>query len=105
LWKQDSGNGVVVYPAQVMTDLVNGQIVGLTAVYDKSVSASELRAVIDARYGKWTFHGTAISMWRVESEQFVISIFAGIDGATQVTYLKIGAPGSLVPSAHIDCRK
>ena len=34
LWKQDSGDGGAVYPAQIMTDLVNGQIVGFTAVYD-----------------------------------------------------------------------
>src|SRR6266404_8424438 len=69
LWKQDSGTGGAVYPGQVMTDLVNGQIVGLTAVYDKSVSASELRAAINALYGKWTFHSESISIWRVESEQ------------------------------------
>jgi hypothetical protein len=105
LWKQDSGDGGAVYPAQIMTDLVNGQIVGFTAVYDKSVSASELRAAINALYGKWTFHSDSISMWRVESEQFAVSIFDGIDGAKEVSYLKFGTLGSLVPSAHIDCRK
>ena len=107
LWKQDSGDGRTVYPAQILTDLVNGQVVGLTAVYDKSVSESELRATINALYGKWTFQSDSrIAIWRVESEQFVISIFDGIDGAKEVTYLKLGTPGSLVPSAHIaDCRK
>jgi hypothetical protein len=85
--------------------LVNGQVVGLTAVYDKSVSASELRTIIEALYGKWTFHGAAISIWRVESQQFAVSILDGAEGAKEVTYLKFGTPGSLVPSAHIDCRK
>jgi len=88
-----------------MTDLVSGQVVGLTAVYDKSVSTSELRAAIEALYGKWTFHGVGISSWRVESQQFAVSISDGADGAKQVIYLNFGAPGSLVPSAHIDCRK
>jgi hypothetical protein len=105
LWKQDLDDSAAVYPAQIMTDLVNGEIVGLTAVYDKTVSADELRAVIDTLYGKWTFHSDAISIWRVEAEQFVVSIADGRDGAKQVTYLKFGTPGSLVPSAHIDCRK
>jgi hypothetical protein len=105
LWKQDSGGGGAVYPAQIMTDLVNGQVVGLTAVYDKSVSESELRAAIGALYGKRAFHGVAVSIWRVESQQFSIWISDGDDGAKQVTYLKFGTPSSLVPSAHIDCRK
>jgi hypothetical protein len=51
LWKQDSDDGGVVYPAQVLTDFVNGEVVGLTAVYDKSVSAEELRAAIAKLYG------------------------------------------------------
>src|SRR5256885_5209678 len=82
LWKQDSDDGEAVYPAQILTDLINGQVVGLTAVYDKSVSASELRAAINALYGKWAFHSDSISTWRVESEQFAVSIFDGSDGAT-----------------------
>lgn len=105
LWKQDLGDSAAVYPAQILTDLVKGEIVGLTAVYDKSVSVDELRAAIDTLYGKWTFHSDAISIWRVESEQFAVSIAHGRDGANQVTYLKFGTPGSLVPSAHIDCLK
>jgi len=105
LWKQDSGDGGAAYPAQILTDLVNGHVVGLTAVYDKSVSASELRAAIEALYGKWTFHGVGISSWRVESQQFVVSIFDGDDGQTEISYLRLGTPGSLVPSAHIDSCK
>jgi hypothetical protein len=45
LWKQDSDDGDPVYPAQVLTDFVKGEVVGLTAVYDKSVSTEEIRAV------------------------------------------------------------
>jgi hypothetical protein len=103
LWKPVSGDGASIYPAQVMTDLVNGEIVGLTAVYDKSVSENELRAAIDALYKKWSLPDMAI--WRVEAEQIVISMADGSAGAKEVIYLKIGTPGSHVPSAHIyDCK-
>ena len=110
LWKQDSGDGGVVYPAQVLTDFVNGEVVGLTAVYDKSVSKKELLAAINALYEKSAVHtsnGRVIGgLWRVESEQLAVSLFDGTDGAKEIIYLKIGPVGSHVPSAHIDpCKK
>jgi len=105
LWKEGSSDSGAIYPAQIMTDLVNGEVVGLTAVYDKSVSARELRARIEALYGKSTFDGVGISSWRVESQQFAVSMSDAVDGAKQVTYLKFGTPASLVPSAHVNCGK
>jgi len=100
LWKQDSSDGGIVYPAQVLTDFVNGEIVGLTAVYDKSVTNEEIEAAVIALYGTST--KVLPNIWRIESEQLVISIFAGRDGAKQITYLKIGTFASHVPSAHLD---
>lgn len=112
LWKQDSDDGGAVYPAQVRTDFVNGEVVGLTAAYDKSVSAEELRAAIHKLYGERspTFQSDAASGWRIEEEQFAVSISDGIDGAKEVIYLKFvpyspGALASLTPSAHVDCRE
>lgn len=52
LWKEESSSGGSALPAQIRVDNVNGEIVGLTAVYDKSVSTEEIRAAIDAVYGK-----------------------------------------------------
>lgn len=103
LWKQDSGDGGVVYPAQMMTDFVNGEVVGLTAVYDKSVSEKELRAAINALYEKSAVQD---GLWRIESERIVILLSERGNGAKQLIYLKLSAghlssPGSLVPSAHI----
>ena len=100
LWKHDSSDGGIVYPAQVLTDFVNGEIVGLTAVYDKSVTREELRAAVISLYGKSPQVVTDI--WRIESEQLAISIFDGKDGAKQVSYLKFGTFASHVP-AHLDC--
>lgn len=102
LWKQDSANGRAVYPAQVLTDLVNGEIVGLTAVYDKSVSADELRDAVNKDYEKWSLHLHSMSAWRIEPEQLAISLADGADGAKEVIYLKFGTYESHVPSAHID---
>jgi hypothetical protein len=99
LWKQDSGDGGVVYPAQVLTDFVNGEVVGLTAVYDKSISKKELRAAINTLYKKWALQTDGL--WRVEPERIVIQLSEGSDGVKQVIYLKLNADGSLVPSAHI----
>jgi hypothetical protein len=101
LWKQDSRDGGTVYPAQILTDFVNGEVVGLTAVYDKSVSREEIRAAIDALYGKSP--QVAPDIWRIEPEQLAISVFDGLDGAKEVTYLKFGTFDSHVPSAHLDC--
>jgi hypothetical protein len=104
LWKQDSGDGGAVYPAQVLTDFVNGEVVGLTAVYDKSVSTQELRAAIETLYAKWKFPLDSSSpfLWRITPEQLVAELSERDDGTKMVVYLKIGKYGSHVPTAHID---
>jgi len=99
LWKQDSGDGGVVYPAQVFTDFVNGEVVGLTAAYDKSVSERELHVAINTLYEKWE---RLDGLWRVEPEQIVIQLSERSDGTKQLIYLKVSkGMASLVPSAHI----
>jgi len=103
LWKQDPGDVGAVYPSQVLTDLVNGEVVGLTAVYDKSVSTKELQAVLNTLYGKWALHG--IQVWRVKPERIAISIADGEDGAKEVIYLKFGTYSDLMPTAHLSCCK
>lgn len=90
------------YPAQVLTDVVNGEIVGLTAVYDKSVSIENLRSAIDTLYPKAAIHGLP-GMWRVEAEHLTISLSDWNDGTKRVIYLKFARNASaLVPSAHIN---
>jgi len=105
LWKQDSADGGLVYPAQVFTDFVNGEVVGLTAVYDKSVSERELHASINILYEKWErldLKRPNGGMWRVEPEQIVIQLSERSDGTKQLIYLKVSkGMDSLVPSAHI----
>ena len=112
LWRQDSGDGRVVYPAQVLTDFAGGEVVALTAVYDKSVSTQELRAAIDALYAKSkVVQGSKLFVWRVEPERMAVQLADLGDGTNQVAYLKFGTTSSLVPAAHIfptaqtDCGK
>lgn len=88
------------YPAQVLTDVVNGEVVGLTAIYDKSVSVEELRSAIDTLYPK--AERLPPGLWRVKAEQLVIQLYERKDGTKQLTYLKIGSYDSLSPSAHIN---
>jgi hypothetical protein len=86
---------------------VNGEVVGVTAVYDKSVSIEELRSAINTLYPKAAIHGLA-GLWRIEAEQLVVQLSDRRDGTKQLIYLKIVKPGgasSLVPSAHIATAK
>jgi hypothetical protein len=66
--------GGSVYPAQVLTDLVNGEVVGVSAVYDKSVSTGELRSALNTLYDKWSFFGSPTMIWRFEPEQLVVQL-------------------------------
>jgi hypothetical protein len=82
--------------------VVGGEVVGVTAIYDKAVSTEELQSAIDALYPKAGIHGLP-GLWRVEAEQFVIQLYERKDGTKQLIYLKIMKPGDagLVPSAHL----
>jgi hypothetical protein len=101
LWKEDSSDRDAAYPAQILTDFVNGSIVGLTAVYNKSMSVEAIRTAINDRYATWTVKDLN-GMWRVEPERLVIQLTERADGTKQLVYLQIGNLGSAVPSAHID---
>jgi hypothetical protein len=99
LWNKDSGNGAD-YPAKVLTDFVNGEVVCLTAVYDKSVSTAEIQSAIDALYGNWkVVQSDKLWLWRIEPEQLSIQLADRDDGTKWLMYLKFGAT---VPSLHIE---
>jgi hypothetical protein len=111
LWRDATGDGEAVYPAQVFTDVVNGEIVGLTAVYDKSVPATDIGTAFDMLFRNWRLahvndaKDTKMWLWRVESEQLAIALFHREDGTKLVTYLKFGTTESHIPSAHIEQAK
>jgi len=72
LWKQIDDGGVFIPP--ILTDFVNGEVVGLTAVYDKSCP-QRTPGAISKLYGDrfLIVHSNAMSVWRIESEQLAIS--------------------------------
>lgn len=81
---------------------MNGEVVGLTAFYDKSVSLEELRSAIDTLYPKAATPGLP-GLWRVKPEQLVIQLSEREDGTKLLIYLKnVRSYSSLVPSAHIN---
>jgi hypothetical protein len=104
LWKEESSRGGSVLPAQILLDTVNGEIVGLTSVYEKSVSTEEIRAAIEAVYGKSVLQSDTGGVWRFEREQLVIQLAHEDNGESQLIYLKIakfGTVSRLTPAAHI----
>ena len=72
-----------IYPSQVLTDLVDGSVVGLTAIYEKSVSLDQLRSAFDALHPNSSFADTK-TLWRVESEKIAIQIASQEDGSKEV---------------------
>ena len=64
-----------VFPKQVIIDMNQNCIYGVTALYDKSVPVDDVKSAINARYGKWAsadFVNSPLNLWRVESEKFSI---------------------------------
>jgi len=86
LWKQESQNEAAIYPSQVLTDVVEGEIVGLTAVYDKSVSTKELADAINGGYRKWSLMGGPVWCWRVVADQVAIQLSQREDGTKLLIY-------------------
>lgn len=68
-----------IYPRQMTVDFFDTDHcpLGVTALYEKSVSMDDLKAAIDERYGKWALasNDTApAKLWRVEPEKFAIQL-------------------------------
>ncbi len=86
-----------IHPWQVFVDINDGAIIGLTALYDPSISIDVIKASIDDRYGKWAVHGRdggRTKTWRIEPERFVVSLAPAdkmYDGMSSVSYLGFDA--------------
>jgi hypothetical protein len=79
LWQDKAPEPNDIYPKAVTVELPDNTPcpLGVSVQYDKSVSMDDLKAAIDARYGKWAFVTNATSpvkSWRVESERFSIQL-------------------------------
>src|SRR6267154_5453093 len=103
LWLEKSGKTNAIYPKQVMLDMNQGCLYGLTVLYEKSIPVEEVMAAIDERYGKWSlsnFASSSLRLCRVEPDKFAIqmSVAGKADekkhiaeaGTTRVIYIAFG---------------
>jgi hypothetical protein len=77
VWLEKSAETNAVYPKQVIIDLNQSCLYGMTALFDKSIPLDDIKAAIDERYGKWAvpeFVNSPLKIWRVEPEKFAIQL-------------------------------
>jgi hypothetical protein len=91
IWQDLPAEVPAVYPHNVNIDVENGAVLGIVAHYDKSVSAGDIKALIDDHYGKSTYvidnETSPVKVWRVEAEKIVIQLATEDNGMKQVIYL------------------
>jgi len=66
-----------VFPKQLIIDSNHHCVYGVTALYDKEISADDLKKAVDERYEKWALPGfekAQLKLWRVEPEKFSIQL-------------------------------
>jgi hypothetical protein len=66
-----------VFPKQLLIDMNQNCLYGMTALYDKSIPVEDVQSAIDERYAKWAnpdFVNLPLKIWRVESEKFAIQL-------------------------------
>src|SRR5882724_4258823 len=103
LWLEKSGETSPICPKQLILDMNQGCLYGLTALYEKSIPAEEVMAAIDARYEKSSlsnFANSSLRLWRIEPDKFAIqmSVADKADekkhiteaGTTRVIYIAFG---------------
>ena len=75
LWSDNVA--AAVFPKQLIIDSNQHCVYGMTALYDKEISADDLKKAVDERYEKWALPGfekSQLKLWRVESEKFSIQL-------------------------------
>jgi hypothetical protein len=77
LWLDKSAEANAVFPKQLIIDMNQNCIYGVTALYDKSIPVDEIKSAINERYAKWAnpeFTNSPLKLWRVEPEKFAIQL-------------------------------
>ena len=79
LWLDRSTEANAVFPKQVIIDMNQNCLYGMTALYDKSIPIRDVKAAIDERYGEWVLPdnndpAVPVKLWRVEPEKFAIQL-------------------------------
>ena len=79
LWLEKPAEANDVFPKQLIIDMNQSCLYGMTALYDKSIPVEDVKAAIDEHYGKWALplndHAAGpVKLWRVEPEKFAIQL-------------------------------
>jgi len=59
LWSRRPEEQNAIFPTQVIVDMNQDCLYGMTATYDKSMSVETLKALVDAEYGNWAVAGSS----------------------------------------------
>lgn len=100
-WLEKSDQANAVFPKQVIIDMNQGCLYGITALYDSSIPVDEIRNALDERYGKWAVSmAIPLRVWRVEPDNFAIQLSVADKndqkrniadaGIKQVIYIALG---------------
>ena len=74
-WLEKSDQADAVFPKQVIIDMNQDCLYGITALYDSSIPVDEIRNALDERYGKWAVSAAApLRVWRAEPDKFAIQL-------------------------------
>jgi hypothetical protein len=92
-----------IFPKQLIVDMDQGCIYGMTALYDKSVPLDQIRSAIDDLYRQWSVNdlgNSNLHIWRVDPQKFVVQLGVASKqdekrnvaeaGTRQVIYLAFG---------------
>jgi len=79
LWLEKPAEANDVFPKQLIIDMNQSCLYGMTALYDKSIPVEDVKAAIDEHYGKWALPlnddaAGPVKLWRVEPEKFAIQL-------------------------------
>jgi len=98
-------------PKQIVLDIDNGCIYGMTAMYEKSVPVERIKSGLDEIYKQWSVSYPSESnlyLWRVEPQRFAVQLTVASKedekrnateaGTRQVIYIAFG--GKSACSAH-----
>ncbi len=98
VWQDIPTDAAAIYPHNISIDIENGAVLGIVALYDKSVSVADIKASIDDHYGKSTYvidnETSPVKVWRAEPEKIAIQLAVEDDGMKQVIYLSASAWGT-----------
>jgi hypothetical protein len=93
LWPEKSADPGAIFPKQLRIDMEQGCLYGISALYDKSMPADDVKAAIDASFGTWAYADSAnspVKLWRVTPDKFAIQLSVAGQFDEQTNFAEAG---------------